>query len=71
MDEELPEWKQRLREECKEVADRTEKLVAFIASPSYNVLPSEDRALLVAQRGAMTAYGAVLLMRGRRAGVIN
>lgn len=71
MDEELPEWKQRLKVECREVADRTEKLSAFIASSSYNVLSPEDRALLVAQRGAMIAYGAVLLMRGRRAGVIN
>jgi hypothetical protein len=54
---------ERMLVERGELADKLEKLTAFIESEAWHRLPEPDRDLLVEQRNHMTAYLGVLQRR--------
>lgn len=54
---------ERMIAEGEQLADRVEKLGAFLTGSIYATLPDEDQALLSAQVGAMSAYLQILNMR--------
>ena len=64
---EMPPHVQRMIEEGEQLADRVEKLGAFLVGPIYKTLPDDDQVLMSAQVGAMTAYLQVLTLRISRA----
>ena len=56
----------RVLVERGELADKLEKLSAFIESAEWHRLPEADRDLLIEQRNHMTAYLGVLQRRVAR-----
>lgn len=59
----------RIAKEVVELTDKTERLQTFTQMPLFNTLSKTDQSLLVAQLGAMVAYGQILVMRLDNAGV--
>jgi bisphosphoglycerate-dependent phosphoglycerate mutase len=51
----------------EQLADRVEKLGAFLTDTIYPTLPDKDQTLLSAQVGAMSAYLQILNLRLTRA----
>lgn len=64
---ETPPHVARMIEEGEQLADRVEKLGAFLVGPIYPTLAETDQTLMSAQAGAMTAYLQVLSLRIARA----
>lgn len=62
----LQPHEERVLAERGELAERVEKLHAFIESAAWHRLPESDRDLLVEQRNHMTAYLGVLQRRAAR-----
>lgn len=62
-----PPHVERMIAEGEQLADRVEKLGAFLVGPVYKTLPEDDQVLLSAQVGAMTAYLQILTLRISRA----
>lgn len=56
----------RMLVERGELADRLEKLTAFIDSEAWPKLPEGDRDLMIEQRNHMTAYLGALQRRVAR-----
>lgn len=57
----MEDWKERVREERKELADKLTKLTAFISrNPDFKGLHVTDRVLLRRQRETMSEYCDVL-----------
>jgi hypothetical protein len=60
----LQPHQQRVVAEQQELAERIEKLTAFIAAPRFpEIVPRAEQERLRRQRAAMEAYDAVLLER--------
>jgi len=59
-------WKERFYEEQKQLAERHNKLMAFVGTGEFLSLPVADQDLLMIQLGAMSAYRAALGARARR-----
>ena len=51
---------QRVVAERDELIDRLQKLMAFLASPTFDALPKEERHHLVQQQAAMSLYATIL-----------
>jgi hypothetical protein len=62
----LQPHQQRVIAERGELAERLDKLNAFIGGELWLKLPEDERDLLVEQRGYMTAYLGVLQRRSAR-----
>lgn len=59
----------RVMVERDDLAEKTDKLTAFLETPTFAALDEEDRQLLAAQLGAMGAYVGILDRRLSKAGV--
>ena len=58
------EWKERLKQEYKEVADREYKLHEFLQTPENSEqMTTQDWNLLCTQRDIMHAYTSILETR--------
>ena len=64
-----PAHVQRMVAEHAELADKIDKLTAFLDTPLFAQLDDEDQKLLATQLGAMGAYVGALELRLARAGV--
>jgi hypothetical protein len=53
-------WKIRLKTETKELADKVNKLHAYMATPAFYLLSREDKDLLYAQQEHMMKYLHIL-----------
>ena len=62
----MSDFRARLFAEHSELAQRIEKLKAFIVSDKYDGLPGIDRTDLKEQLKHMEAYGGVLMRRVSR-----
>ena len=58
---------ERMINEGDALADKVEKLGAFLSGEICQSLPDDEQALMSAQLGAMTAYFQVLTLRIKRA----
>lgn len=59
----IPEFVQRVIVEHEELKEKRVKLVAFIETPQFDVLPIQHCNLLIKQKDAMTDYMDVLEQR--------
>ena len=59
----MGDWKERLRAESTDLADKITKLTAFMSSQAYANLSIIDQTLLSEQLTAMQAYQRVLFER--------
>lgn len=59
----LPPHQQRVVAELEQLADRVQKLEAFLATPLYAGLPEDERQLLKMQADAMVLYMGILNTR--------
>ena len=59
----LQPWQERVVEEKEQLAERLEKLNAFLVSQACLSLPFEERCLLARQALTMTQYLDILLDR--------
>lgn len=65
----LPAHQLRVLEEHAQLSERLSKLMMFLGTPIFATLPQEDKQLLAAQSGAMSAYLGILNLRIGRFGV--
>lgn len=56
-------WQTRLREELRELGDRTAKLQAFNGSAVFKKMSNEQQILLVLQLRTMLTYLNILALR--------
>ncbi|WP_060538576.1 crAss001_48 related protein [Pseudomonas sp. NBRC 111125] len=61
--ESLPPHQQRVVAECEQLADRIQKLEAFLSTPIYAGLPERERQLLKMQADAMVVYLGIINTR--------
>ena len=61
-------WLDRLRIERDELAEKLQKLYAYLEPPAFGALGEEDAMLLLDQRNAMAGYLEILTVRIERAG---
>ena len=59
----LQPFQQRVVEEKEQLAERLEKLNAFLVTPQCLALPFDERCLLARQAGVMAQYLDILLDR--------
>ena len=59
----LQPHQQRVVAECEQLADRVQKLEAFLATPLYAGLPERERQLLKMQADAMVVYLGIINTR--------
>lgn len=59
-------WLDRLRIERDELAEKLQKLYAYIETPGFGALGEEDAMLLLDQRNAMAGYLEILTVRIER-----
>lgn len=59
-------WLDRLRIERDELAEKLQKLYAYIETPAFGALGEEDAMLLLDQRNAMAGYLEILTVRIER-----
>lgn len=59
----LQPYQQRVVAECDELAERLERLLAFIASPAFDCVPTYEQLLLKRQRDIMSDLLTVLRER--------
>ena len=59
-------WLDRLRIERDELAEKLQKLYAYIETPAFGALGEEDAMLLLDQRNAMVGYLEILTVRIER-----
>lgn len=62
----LPPHQQRVVAELEQLADRVQKLEAFLATPLYAGLPDDERQLLKMQADAMVLYMGILNTRAAK-----
>lgn len=56
----IKEWQERLKDETLELAERLNKLHAFMATQAFYELPREEKDLLYEQSRLMNSYVQVL-----------
>lgn len=58
---------ERMEIEFRDLAERSEKLMAFCETPAFAALAGEEQMLLAAQGSAMSSYEGILHLRMLRA----
>lgn len=64
----LPPHQQRVIGECEQLADRIQKLEAFLATPLFAGLPDGEQQLLKMQADAMVLYLGIINTRVEKFG---
>lgn len=59
----LPPHQQRVIAECEQLADRIQKLEAFLHTPLFAGLPEDERQLIKTQADAMVVYLGIINTR--------
>lgn len=56
-------YQQRVVEEKIELDDRLERLAAFLLTPTFAGLPTDERISMIRQQGVMREYSRILTER--------